>query len=111
MEFQDYYKILGISRTATQKEIQAAYRKLARKMHPDVNKEADAEKRFKAINEAYEVLKDPEKRKQYDQLGANWREGESYAPPPGWENVVFHFGDENDFDFAGGNSGQFSDFF
>ena len=83
----------GLSKTASQKEIQAAYRKLARKLHPDVNKKPDAEDSFKAINEAYEVLKDPEKRKRYDSLGANWRDGENYSPPPGWENVHFDFGE------------------
>ena len=102
MEYKDYYKALGVSKTATQKEIQAAYRKLARKMHPDVNKKPDAEESFKAINEAYEVLKDPEKRQRYDALGANWREGQSYSPPPGWENVQFDFGE---------GAGSFSDFF
>ncbi|MDD4801541.1 MAG: J domain-containing protein [Syntrophomonas sp.] len=103
MEFKDYYKALGISKTATQKEVQAAYRKLARKLHPDVNKKPDAEDSFKAINEAYEVLKDPEKRKRYDMLGANWREGERYNPPPGGENMHF--------DFSNINAGQYSDFF
>ena len=103
LEYKDYYKALGISKSATQKEVQSAYRKLARKLHPDVNKKPDAEESFKAINEAYEVLKDPEKRERYDTLGANWREGERYNPPPGNENIHF--------DFGSGNAGQFSDFF
>jgi curved DNA-binding protein len=111
LKYKDYYQALGVTKTATQKEIQAAYRKLARKLHPDVNKKADAEESFKAINEAYEVLKDSEKRKRYDALGANWREGESYSPPPGWENVQFDFGSgAGGFSFDGGG-GQFSDFF
>lgn len=108
MEYKDYYKILGVERTAAQKEIQAAYRKLARTMHPDVNKAPDAEAKFKAVNEAYEVLKDPEKRKKYDTLGPNWRDGDNYQPPPGWENIRMDFGNAEGFDFGGG---QFSDFF
>src|SRR5947207_5840862 len=91
MDFQDYYAVLGVPRTATEKEIKSAYRKLARKHHPDVNTgNKDAEEKFKAINEANEVLSDPEKRKKYDELGAHWKEYESWQranpgkePPPG----------------------------
>ena len=112
MEYKDYYQALGIKKDATQKEVQAAYRKLARKWHPDVNKKPDAEEKFKEINEAYEVLKDPEKRKRYDTYGANWREGQQYSPPPGWDNVQYDFNDGmGGFEFQGGNAGQFSDFF
>jgi len=85
MEYKDYYKILGVARNATPEQIKAAYRKLARKYHPDVSKEPQAEARFKEVNEAYEVLKDPEKRKAYDRLGSNWRAGQEFRPPPGWE--------------------------
>ncbi len=107
MEFKDYYKIMGVERDATQDEIKRAYRKLARKYHPDVSKEADAEQRFKEVGEAYEVLKDPEKRTAYDQLGANWQQGQDFRPPPDWDQgFEFHGGGFTDADAAG-----FSDFF
>jgi curved DNA-binding protein len=107
MEFKDYYTIMGVDRDATQDEIKRAYRKLARKYHPDVSKESDAEARFKEVGEAYEVLKDPEKRAAYDQLGANWKAGQDFNPPPGWEQgFEFHGGG-----FTGADAEQFSDFF
>ena len=109
MEYRDYYKILGVERSASEADIKKAYRRLARKYHPDVSKEADAEKRFKEIGEAYEVLKGPQKRQSYDQLGANWKAGEQFRPPPGWESAGFGgFGaNAGGFDGASG----FSDFF
>ena len=85
MEYQDYYKTLGVERDADAESIKKAYRKLARKYHPDVSKEADAEVKFKQLNEAYEVLKDKEKRAAYDQLGHNWQAGQDFQPPPGWQ--------------------------
>lgn len=107
MEFKDYYQILGVSKDATQDEIKRAYRKLARKYHPDVSKEPDAEARFKEVGEAYEVLKDPEKRAAYDQLGANWKAGQDFRPPPDWDQgFEFHGGG-----FTGADAAGFSDFF
>ena len=101
MEFKDYYKTLGVERAADDKAIKTAYRKLARKYHPDVNK-GNAE-RFKEISEAYTVLSDPEKRKRYDQLGENWKTGADFTPPPGWEGGHVEYGDFGDF-FGGGRS-------
>jgi curved DNA-binding protein len=84
MEYKDYYKILGIDRKASQDDIKKAYRRLARKYHPDVSTEPDAEEQFKAANEAYEILSDKKKREAYDQLGSNWQSGQDFRPPPGW---------------------------
>mgnify|MGYP004705242659 FL=1 len=107
MEFKDYYEILGVKPEASEAEIKAAYRKLARQYHPDKNKDAGAEDKFKAINEANEVLKDPEKRRSYDELRASgYRGGESFRPPPGWGG-----GGGAGFDFGGAGGGDFSDFF
>ncbi len=112
MEYKDYYKILGVERDASEADIKKAYRRLARKYHPDVSKEQDAEQRFKEVGEAYEVLKDSEKRSAYDQLGANWKAGQDFRPPPGWEQFDFGgFGSQAS--GAGGFQGSsgFSDFF
>lgn len=107
MDYKDYYAVMGVARDATQDEIKRAYRKLARKFHPDVSKAADAEVRFKELGEAYEVLKDPEKRAAYDALGRNWQEGQDFRPPPDWGAG---------FEFTGGvgdtaDAAGFSDFF
>ena len=106
MEFKDYYAIMGVARDATQDEIKRAYRKLARKYHPDVSKEADADARFKELGEAYEVLKDAEKRTAYDQLGANWKGGQEFRPPPDWNG-----GFEASGGFTGRDGADDSDFF
>jgi len=109
MKFQDYYEVLGVKRDASQKEIQRAYRKLARKYHPDVNKDASGGEKFKQITEAYEVLKHPENRKKYDSLGANWKGGQDFKPPPGFEGMRFDMGGGGQgFNFS---SGEFSSFF
>ncbi len=107
MEFKDYYKIMGVERDATQEEIKRAYRKLARKYHPDVSKEKDAEARFKELGEANEVLKDTEKRAAYDQLGSNYQGGQEFRPPPNWDSG-FEFGGKGS---NGGEGADFSDFF
>ncbi len=113
MEYKDYYQVLGVPRTATQDEIKQAYRKLARKYHPDVSKLPDAEERFKELGEANEVLKDPEKRAAYDQMGSQWQSGQQFEPPPNW-NAGFEFGGRGAADDQqGGFGGGFdhSDFF
>jgi curved DNA-binding protein len=107
MDYKDYYKLMGVERDAKAEDIKRAYRRLARKYHPDVSKEANAEARFKEVQEAYEVLKDPEKRAAYDQLGSQWRQGQQFTPPPDWGR---------DFEFTTSHGGgreepAFSDFF
>ena len=106
MEYRDYYALLGVPRTADAEEIKRAYRRKARKFHPDVSKEKNAEARFKEVQEAYEVLKDTEKRAAYDQLGANWRDGQQFRAPPG-----FDFGGRGGPQGGAHASGGFSDFF
>jgi len=106
MQYKDYYKILGVERDTSQDEIKKAYRRLARKYHPDVSKESDAEERFKEVGEAYEVLKDPEKRVAYDQLGNQWKTGEQFSPPPDWNAGYEYSGG-----FSGAGATAHSDFF
>jgi curved DNA-binding protein len=120
MEFRDYYKILGVERSATADQIKTAYRRLARKYHPDVSKEPNAEARFKEMQEAYEVLRDPEKRAAYDQLGSEWKSGQQFRPPPDWGSG-FEFsgrpagaggaGRRHAGNAFGGGEEDFSDFF
>ena len=111
MDFKDYYAILGVSKTASQDDIQRAYRKLARQYHPDINKEAGAENKFKEVGEAYEVLKDPEKRDKYDRYGSAWKAAQQSggAPPPGYEDVWFDMSGSPDDAFSGFSG--FSSFF
>lgn len=118
MQFQDYYQTLGVKQGAGDDEIKASYRKLARKYHPDKNKEAGAEDKFKAISEAYEVLHDKQKRAAYDNLRAGgYRGGDQFRPPPGWQQqqspggFEFHSSDPDGFGSGGGDAGGFSDFF
>src|SRR5438132_662160 len=118
VQFRDYYETLGVSKTAGEEEIRSAFRKLARKYHPDVAKDKKtAEEKFKEINEAYEVLSDPGKRKKYDQLGANWNQPGGFQPPPDWGSGAqpggyyqWSGGDGGGIDFEFGGTG-FSDFF
>jgi curved DNA-binding protein len=107
MEYKDYYDVMGVKKDATQDQIKRAYRKLARKFHPDVSKETNAEAKFKEVGEAYEVLKDPEKRAAYDQLGSQWKAGQDFHPPPGWD-AGFEFSRDGE---SGPDLGGFSDFF
>ena len=100
--YKDYYQIMGVARDASQDEIKRAYRRLARKFHPDVSKEANAEEKFKEVQEAYEVLKDPQRRAAYDQLGSNWRAGQEFRPPPDWGRD-FEFSTSS---FGGGGGGR-----
>src|SRR5438034_452417 len=117
VRYKDYYEVLGVPRTASEGEIKKAFRKLAREYHPDVAKnKKQAEEKFKELNEAYEVLGDPEKRKKYDELGPNWRAGSEFRPPPGWQGYTGGrtYGGRGaggeDFEFHFGGTG-FSDFF
>jgi curved DNA-binding protein len=107
MQFKDYYQTLGVPRDATLEDIKKAFRKQARKYHPDVSKEADAELRMKEVNEANAVLSDPEKRAAYDQLGRNYRPGQDFRPPPDWD-AGFEFSGRG---FSPHEAGEFSDFF
>jgi curved DNA-binding protein len=107
MQYKDYYEVLGVTRSAGSEEVKRAYRKLARKYHPDVSKERNAESRFKEVQEAYEVLRDPEKRAAYDQLGRDYRPGQQFRPPPDWAQRFGHSGGSQRFSDLNG----FSDFF
>lgn len=107
VDYKDYYELLDVERGASQDEIKRSYRKLARKYHPDVSKEPDAEARFKEIGEAYAVLKDPEKRAAYDELGANWQGGQEFKPPPDW-GAGFEFSGSG---VDGADAGAYSNFF
>ena len=106
MQYRDYYEVLGVTRDADAEGVKRAYRKLARKFHPDVSKEKNAENKFKEVQEAYEVLRDPEKRAAYDQLGRDYRPGQQFRPPPDWSQRFGHSGSQRFSDLNG-----FSDFF
>src|SRR5882762_3466506 len=106
MQYRDYYEILGVTRGADAEEVKRAYRKLARKFHPDVSKERNAEEKFKEVQEAYEVLRDSDKRAAYDQLGRDFRNGQQFRPPPDWSRRFGNSGSQRFSDVNG-----FSDFF
>ncbi|MCD8339066.1 MAG: DnaJ domain-containing protein, partial [Burkholderiales bacterium] len=116
MEYKDYYKILGVDRSASESEIKKAFRKLAQKYHPDISKEKDAETKFKDVNEAYQTLSDPEKKAAYDNLGQR-QAGSNFEPPPNWGGGGFsgfeHFGrgGAGGFDFGGAEGFDFADLF
>ena len=110
MEYKDYYATLGVDKKASADEIKQAYRRLARKYHPDVSKEANAEDKFKSVQEAYEVLKNTEKRAAYDQLGSNWQAGQDFRPPPNWEGMRGGSG-QRGHQFSAEEMAGFSDFF
>ena len=111
MQYKDYYQVLGVTRSAGEDEVKRAYRKLARKYHPDVSKERNAESKFKDVQEAYEVLRDPEKRAAYDQLGRDYRPGQQFRPPPDWSQRFGHSGGQRFSDSNGGFSEFFSSLF
>lgn len=111
MEYKDYYAVLNVDRKASQDEIKQAYRRLARKYHPDVSKESNAEEQFKTVQEAYEVLHDPKKRAAYDQLGSHWKAGQEFRPPPGWESHTRFYTTDDLGGFNEADLGSFSDFF
>lgn len=113
MQFVDYYEVLGVDRSASQDDIKKAFRKLSKKYHPDISKAKDAKAKFQQVSEAYEVLKDADKRRRYDQLGHNFHGGDDFRAPPGWQGVEFNFGGDP-FAQRGGGGGVpsgFSDFF
>ncbi|WP_168788151.1 DnaJ C-terminal domain-containing protein [Paraburkholderia aromaticivorans] len=103
MKYKDYYETLGLERSASQEDVKRSYRKLARKYHPDLSEHTDAEDRFKELGEAYEVLKDPEKRAAYDRMGSEWRNGRDFQPPPNWDEGF-------EFRGAGNEAGEQADF-
>ncbi len=113
LQFKDYYEVLGVQRNATPEEIRKAYRRLARKHHPDVNRNRGAEERFKEIAEAYDVIGDAAKRRRYDALGADYRDGEKFTPPPGWNGgrQEFRRGSRSAGGFSAADTESFSDFF